>query len=817
MKNFDVQGMSCAACSARVQKAVEKLDGVKFCSVNLLTGTMQVDGEIKENQVISAVEQAGYKATLKGRVIKEKDNSKKNDTLKRLIYSVSLLVILMYLSMGHMIGLPLPNTLKNDPAFQGVLQMLISGFILVIYKKFFIIGVKGVLNKAPNMDTLVSLGSAVSYGYSIYILYQLIVAQQIGDMQPAHNMLHGLYFESAAMILALITVGKLLEERSKGKTTDAIDSLISLAPKTATVLRDGKETVINANELVVGDIFVVKPGESIAADGVVTEGESAVNEASLTGESVPVDKKAGDFVSAATINLSGYLRCRAEKVGEDTALFKIVKMVSDSAASKAPISKIADKVSGIFVPLVILISVLTLAGWLLSGEALGFAVARAVSVLVISCPCALGLATPVAIMVAGGVGAKNGILFKSAEALENSGKTDIIVLDKTGTITEGIPEVTDIIPFNSFTEQKLLEYAYSIEALSEHPLAAAVKAKAIEKNIKQMSISDFKALSGSGVEGVIDSKRVLGGNLNLISKTASVDKTITDMIDLLSEQGKTPLLFAVDNEFAGIIAVADTVRKDTTDAISELYKMKLRVVMLTGDNEKTANAVAEKVGIKEVVAGVLPEGKAEVVRKLKLDSRVAFVGDGINDAVALTVADTGIAIGAGTDIAIDSAEVVLMYSRISDVAAAVKLSRATIKNIKENLFWAFFYNILGIPLAAGLFISVFGWELSPMFSAAAMSLSSLFVVTNALRLNLIKFKNNSRKETDNMDKVLTCKVQGMMCEHCAARVKEALERFDEIGEAKVDLETGIVEARLDFPMDIFLMTKTIESLGYKVI
>ncbi len=806
MKQFDIKGMSCAACSARVQKAVERVDGVSFCAVNLLTNSMQIDGAVSERSVIAAVEAAGYKATLKGRAKPEKEKIDKM-LIARLISSAILLAVLMYVSMGHIILLPLPEFIAENPFLNGFIQMLLSAAVMVINRKFFINGVKGLLKGTPNMDTLVSLGSIASFGYSLYVLNEM---RYMGYPLSA---LPELYFESAVMILVIITVGKLLEERSKGKTTDAVNSLMELAPETATVLRNGKEVTVDINELSVGDIFTLRPGEHIPADGTIVEGESAVNEAALTGESIPVDKGVGDTVSTAAINLSGYLKVRAERVGEETSLYKIIKAVTDSAASKAPIAKIADRVSGVFVPVVIGIALITAFGWLIAGETVGFAVARGVSVLVISCPCALGLATPVAIMVASGVGAKNGILYKTAEALENAGKSDIIVLDKTGTVTEGVPRVSDIIPSSGTSQTELLTAAVAIEAKSEHPLAKAIIAEAIMKGVAIKPVEGFKAVFGNGVEGILDGKTIYGGSLKYIGERTELESTVLSAAEALSEKGKTPLAFVLDSRLLGIIAVADTVRVDSVAAVEEMRKQKLRVVMLTGDNEKTARAIAASVGITEVIAGVLPEGKVEAIERLKTEGKVAFVGDGINDAPALTAADTGIAIGAGTDIAIDSADVVLMYSRLSDATAAIRLSRKTFKNIKENLFWAFFYNIIGIPLAAGLF----GLQLSPMFGAAAMSISSLFVVSNALRLNFIKLKNKTQKETGKMDKVLSCNVEGMMCEHCAARVKDALEKLEEIGEATVHLDTGIVEARLDYPMDIYFMTKTIESLGYKVV
>lgn len=802
---FDVKGMSCAACSARVENAVSKLQGVSSCSVNLLTNSMEVNGNITAEQIISAVSSAGYSASLKGKSSPAKQNN--SHFAFRLISSIVLLVPLMYLSMGHMIGLSLPSFLAENHMLQGILQLIISFVVMVINGKFFVNGVKGVLNKAPNMDTLVSLGSLSAFGYSIYALFVL------------HDF-HGLYFESAAMILTLITVGKALEERSKGKTTDAIRGLMDLAPKTATILKDGVETVIDIAKLSVGDIFVVRPGESIPADAVIIEGESSVNESALTGESIPVDKDVGDSVSAATINTSGFLKCKAVSVGEDTALSKIIKMVSDASASKAPIAKLADKVSGIFVPIVISIALITLVLWLIFDAELGFAVSRAISVLVISCPCALGLATPVAIMVANGVGAKNGILFKTAETLENAGKSDIIVLDKTGTVTEGRPKVTDIIPIGNTSSEELLGYAYSVEKMSEHPLAQAVCEKAEENGIKAFETSDFKAVFGQGVEALVFGKPLFGGNISFTSSKVKLYDNVLVICDKLSDDGKTPLVFANESEVLGVIAVADTVREDSAGAISHLKNMGLRVVMLTGDNEKTAKAVADYVGISEVIAGVLPEGKDKVVYELKKSGKVAFVGDGINDAPALTSADTGIAIGAGTDVAIDAADVVLMHSRLSDVVSMLKISKATLRNIKENLFWAFFYNMIGIPLAAGLFIPILGWELNPMFGAAAMSLSSFCVVMNALRLRFFKSVKISREEKNNMRKIIktfTFNVSGMMCEHCAARVKEAVLKLEEVDSCEVDLANGTVTINLWVPMEEAIAAKTIESIGYKIV
>ncbi len=820
MKQFDVTGMSCAACSARVENAVSSLSGVDSCSVNLLTNSMTVEGSALDEEIIAAVERAGYTAEPRLKVA-EKPKKKTDHTLfKRLISSAILLVILMYFSMGHMVGIPLPHFLHKSPFTVGIIEMFLSLSVILINNKFYVSGVKGALHGAPNMDTLVSMGSFAAFGYSLYELVLIGLAEKSGNHSLAMGYLHGLYFESAAMILALITVGKALEDRSKGKTTDAINSLLDLAPKTANVIRDGVEMTISIDELSVGDIFTVRPGESIPADGRVLEGSSAVNESALTGESIPIYKSVGDLVSAATVNSSGFLKCEAVKVGEDTALSRIIKMVSDSAASKAPIAKIADKVSGVFVPIVILIAIITTVGWIVADKTFGFAIARGISVLVISCPCALGLATPVAIMVGSGVGAKKGVLFKTAETLENAGKSAIIVLDKTGTVTEGEPKVTDIIPFYGVSREKLLSLAYSLEALSEHPLAKAVVKKAQEENAEKLIVSDFTAISGSGVSATLHGELLLGASLKyILSETKLSDDTVKSA-DRLSDEGKTPLVFTLGAKPLGIIAVADTVREDSKEAIEDLKHEGFRVVMLTGDNLKTARAIAESVGIDEVVAGVLPDGKAEVVARLKKEGKVTFVGDGINDAPALVTADTGIAIGAGTDVAIDAADAVLMHSRLSDVVKAIRLSRGVMRNIKQNLFWAFFYNAVGIPLAAGLFIPVLGWELNPMFGAAAMSLSSVTVVLNALRLNFLKLDNTAKKEQNDMREIIktfTIKVSGMMCDHCAARVKEAVLKLEEVDSCEVNLESGEVTVNLWVPMEEVLATKTIESLGYKVL
>lgn len=834
MKNYDVIGMSCAACSARVENAVSALSGVDSCTVNLLTNSMAVEGNLSDEEIISAVRKAGYDAKIKETAKKAAEPEiKRSPLLIRLISSAILLIFLMYISMGHMVGLPLPSVIT--PFTAGLLQMALSLAVILINNKFYINGAKGLFHGAPNMDTLVALGSFAAFSYSVYELVLTGMSEKAGDMAAAHSHLHSLYFESAAMILALITVGKALEERSKGKTTNAINSLLDLAPKTARVIREGKEHELPIEELVVGDIFTVRPGESIPLDGVILSGSSAVNESALTGESIPIDKEIGDSVFAATVNTSGFLKCKATGVGEDTALSRIIKTVTDAAASKAPIAKMADKVSGVFVPIVILIAIITAVIWLLSGATLGFSVARGISVLVISCPCALGLATPVAIMVGSGVGAKRGILFKTAEALETAGKTNIIVLDKTGTVTEGEPEVTDIVPLNNTDEAELIKIAYSLEAMSEHPLGRAVCRYALQNGIEKRAIADFKALSGSGVSGELSGERVLGSNYKYISSLISLDLEVQKAYNKLANEGKTPLFFAKGERLLGIIAVADKVRSDSKSAINSFKKLGLRVVMLTGDNEKTARSIADKVGIAEVVSNVLPEGKANEVKRLKESGRVAFVGDGINDAPALTEADTGIAIGAGTDIAIDAADIVLMHSRLTDAVRAIKLSRNVLTNIKQNLFWAFFYNSVGIPLAAGVFITLLGWELNPMFGATAMSLSSFCVVTNALRLNFVKLDDYKTegmplekasdteitvKENDNMRKIIdsyTIHVSGMMCEHCAARVKEAIMKLEEVDNCNVNLEKGEVEINLWVPMPIFIATKTIEELGYKIV
>ena len=805
MEQYQVTGMSCAACSARVEKAVSHVPGVTSCSVSLLTNSMGVEGSASPQDIIKAVEEAGYGVSLKGADSQQSSASQAAEALadhetpilkKRLIASVGFLLVLMYFSMGHMMwGWPVPQWFEHNHVAMGLLQLLLAGIIMVINQKFFISGFKSLWHRSPNMDTLVALGSMASFVWSVYVLFAMTGAQVSGDMAAVENYMMDFYFESAAMILTLITVGKMLEARSKGKTTDALKSLMKLAPKTAVVIRSGQETTIPVEQVHKGDIFVVRPGENIPVDGVVLEGTSAVNESALTGESIPVDKAAGDMVSAATVNQSGFIRCEASRVGEDTTLSQIIKMVSDAAATKAPIAKIADRVSGIFVPAVITIAVITTIVWLLTGQTFGYALARGISVLVISCPCALGLATPVAIMVGNGMGAKNGILFKTAVSLEETGKVQIVALDKTGTITSGQPEVTDILPAEGFSEEQLLTLAFSLEQKSEHPLAKAVLKKAEERKLHAYEISDFQALPGNGLSGIMNSQTLMGGSMKFISSRVSVPDSLKQQAEHLAEQGKTPLLFASDNKLAGIIAVADVIKEDSPQAVKELQNMGIQVVMLTGDNEKTARAIGKQAGVDEVIAGVLPDGKESVIRSLKEQGKVAMVGDGINDAPALTRADIGIAIGAGTDIAIDAADIVLMKSRLSDVPAAIRLSRATLRNIHENLFWAFFYNVIGIPLAAGVWIPIFGWTLNPMFGAAAMSLSSFCVVTNALRLNLFKVhdasrdkkikqavsilpekdynESNKEKETTSMVKI-TVNVEGMMCPHCEAHVNEAI-------------------------------------------
>lgn len=832
MKQYNVTGMSCASCVARVEKAVNKVDGVTSCSVNLLTNSMSVDGDVKSSDVISAVEKAGYGASLKGNSSKENKSNdeplKDTETpklKKRLFSSLVFLILLMYISMGHMMwGFPLPSILANNHIAMGLIQLLLTGIIMVINQKFFISGFKALIHRSPNMDTLVALGAGASFIYSVYALFAMTNAQVNNDMSLVMKYMDEFYFESAGMILTLITLGKMLESYSKGKTTNAIKGLMNLAPKKATILVDNTEKVVPIEEVKIGDIFVVKPGENIPVDGVVIEGESAVNESALTGESIPVDKTVGDNVSGATVNQSGFIKCKATKVGEDTTLSQIIKMVSDASATKAPIAKVADKVSGVFVPIVISIAVVTIIVWLLCGATFGNALVRGISVLVISCPCALGLATPVAIMVGNGVGAKNGILFKNATSLETTGKVSYVLLDKTGTITNGTPVVTDIIPSENYTENDLLIYASSLESKSEHPLAKAVVQKAIDSNIKNLDTTDFKSLTGNGVSAKINGKTIVGGSVKHISSISNIDENIIKQADDLATKGKTPLLFVIDNQLLGIIAVADVVKSDSPKAIKELQNMGIKVVMVTGDNEKTAQAIAKESGVDEVIAGVLPDGKEKVVTQYKEKGMVAMVGDGINDAPALTRADIGIAIGAGTDVAIDSADIVLMKSKLTDVSGAIRLSRGTLRNIHENLFWAFIYNVIGIPLAAGVWIPIFGWTLSPMFGAAAMSLSSFCVVTNALRLNFLNIRSSKRdrkiknitnkKEKNTM--TTTLKINGMMCPHCEATVKTALESIDGVTSAEVSHESGTAVVTLSKEVNEDVLKKAVVDKGYTV-
>lgn len=841
MKQYEVTGMSCAACSARVEKAVSKVPGVTSCSVSLLTNSMGVEGTASDQEIVNAVVAAGYGAAPKGAkkeqtVAEEEEALKDHETpklRKRLIASVIFLVVLMYFSMGHMMwGWPVPAAMKDNHVAMGMLQMLLTIIIMVINQKFFVSGFTSLLHGAPNMDTLVALGAGASFGYSTYALFAMTGAQVRGDMDAVMGYMHEFYFESAAMILTLITVGKMLESNAKGRTTDALKSLMRLAPKTATVVRDGQEVTVSIAEVRQGDIFVVRPGENIPVDGIVIEGSSAVNEAALTGESIPVDKQKGSSVSAATTNQSGFLRCEATRVGEDTTLSQIIRMVSDAAATKAPIAKIADKVSGVFVPTVIIIAGITIIVWLIAGKDVGFALARGISVLVISCPCALGLATPVAIMVGNGMGAKNGILFKNAVALENAGKTQIVALDKTGTITTGKPRVTDILPAKEYTERELMQLAADLESSSEHPLAKAVMEHAKTIGISNTAVHDFQALPGNGLSAVRGEDLLLGGSVSYMQQKVSVDAamTMTEQAKKLAEEGKTPLLFAKNHTCAGLVAVADTIKEDSPQAVAKLREMGIRVIMLTGDNERTAKAIGAQAGVDEVIAGVMPEGKEAEIRKLREHGRVAMVGDGINDAPALTRADTGIAIGAGTDVAIDAASVVLVKSRLRDVPAAIRLSRATLRNIHENLFWAFFYNVIGIPLAAGVWYPVFGWKLNPMFGAAAMSLSSFCVVTNALRLNLFSVHGKANKkavpaakptemkisESEETKMTKTMHIEGMMCGHCEATVKKALEALPEVTSAEVSHEAGtaVVTSSTEVADDV--LKKTVEEKDYKV-
>ena len=860
MEQYNVTGMSCAACSARVEKAVSKVPGVTGCSVSLLTNSMGVEGTASEQDIIRAVEASGYGASKKGGA-KETSGSGASDyeemlrdkttplLKKRLIASLVLLIPLMYVSMGHMMwNWPLPSFFDGNHVAMGLVQLLLTVAIMVINQRFFISGFKSLWHRAPNMDTLVALGATASFGYSVYALFAMTGAQVRGDMDAVMGYMHEFYFESAAMILTLITVGKMLEALSKGRTTDALKGLMKLAPKTATLLRDGQETEVSIDQVKIGDCFVVRPGENIPVDGVVTEGSSAVNESALTGESIPVDKAAGDTVSAATLNQSGFLTCEATRVGEDTTLSQIIQMVSDAAATKAPIAKVADRVSGIFVPAVITIAILTIIGWLLAGQSVGFALARGISVLVISCPCALGLATPVAIMVGNGMGAKHGIMFKTAVSLENAGKTEIVALDKTGTITSGEPKVTDLYPIAPVTEEALLLAAGALEQKSEHPLARAVLELAKERGIDCGDLTEFTAVPGNGLTGRRGTSFLAGGNAAFIGGQATIPEAAKAMAEQYAKQGKTPLFFSENGSLLGIIAVADVIKEDSPRAVRELQNMGIRVVMLTGDNERTAQAIGAEAGVDEVIAGVLPDGKEAVIRTLKEQGRTAMVGDGINDAPALTRADVGIAIGAGTDIAIDAADVVLMKSRLSDVPAAIRLSRATLRNIHENLFWAFIYNIIGIPLAAGIWYPIFGWKLNPMFGAAAMSLSSFCVVTNALRLNLFgmydagkdkkrRKKGNTagngsrsantgsatavqpeenQKEKENKDMEKTMEIKGMMCGHCEARVKKALEALPEVTEAIVSHEAGTAVVKLSAAVSDDVLKKAVEDQDYEV-
>ncbi len=855
MKQYTVTGMSCAACSTRVEKAVSKVPGVTSCSVSLLTNSMGVEGSATDQEIIKAVADAGYGASAKD--AEGEKNGGANSAAaseealadhetpilkKRLLYSVGFLLVLMYFSMGHMMwNWPLPAFMDGNHVMMGLVQLYLTVIIMVINQKFFINGFKSLFHGAPNMDTLVALGSFASFGYSSYALFAMTYAEHQGDAEAVMGYMHEFYFESAAMILTLITVGKMLEARSKGKTTDALKSLMKLSPKTVVVEKEGKETEVPVEQVRIGDVFVVRPGENIPVDGVVLEGNSAVNEAALTGESIPVDKQAGDRVSAATINQSGFIRCEATRVGEDTTLSQIIRMVSDAAATKAPIAKVADKVSGIFVPAVISIAVLTVIVWLIAGESVGFALARGISVLVISCPCALGLATPVAIMVGNGMGAKNGILFKTAVSLEETGKVEIVALDKTGTITSGEPKVTDVLAADGTSEEELLKLAYSLESRSEHPLAKAIVAYGAEKQAEQIPVSEFKALPGNGLEGKVGDADVKGGSLKFAQSQTEISEKIQSQAEKLAEEGKTPLMFLKNGILAGMIAVADVIREDSPQAVKELQNMGIEVVMLTGDNERTAKAIGRQAGVDRVIAGVLPDGKEEVIRRLKEQGKVAMVGDGINDAPALTRADMGIAIGAGADVAIDAADVVLVKSRLSDVLAAIRLSRGTLRNIHENLLWAFLNNVIGIPLAAGIWIPIFGWKLNPMFGAAAMSLSSFCVVTNALRLNLLNIKDsrkdkkirrkaaapagavvaaaeiNTETKKENKTMTKTMKIEGMMCGHCEAAVKKALEALDGVASAEVSHEKGTAVVTLEKDVDNAVLTKAVEDKDYKVV
>ena len=823
MEQYSVTGMSCAACSARVEKAVSGVQGVTSCSVSLLTHSMGVEGSASPDAIVAAVQNAGYDAALKNKgkeegagTLSEEEALKDRETpvlKKRLAVSLGFLLILMYFSMGHMMwGWPLPSFFEDNHVAQGLVQLLLTAIVMVINQKFFVSGFKSLLHRAPNMDALVALGATAAFGYSTFALFAMTDAQVRGDAPAVMAYMHELYFESAAMILALITLGKMLEARSKGKTTDALKGLMNLAPKTATLLREGQEVIVPASQVKKGDCFVVRPGENIPVDGVVLEGNSAVDESPLTGESIPVDKAAGDRISAGTLNQSGFIRCEAVRVGEDTTLSQIIQMVSDAAATKAPIAKVADKVSGIFVPVVILIALITTAAWLLAGQGAGFSLARGISVLVISCPCALGLATPVAIMVGNGLGARNGILFKTAMSLEETGKTQIVALDKTGTITQGEPKVTDLIPCEGVESKELLRLAYSLEKKSEHPLARAIHQKAEQEGMEGEEVRDFKALPGNGLTASLGDAALYGGSYQFISGLVPVSAEMTTRSEQLSEEGKTPLFFARGGSLLGMIAVADVIKEDSPRAVRELRNMGIRVVMLTGDNQRTARAIGAQAGVDEVIAGVLPEGKESVIRELKQKGKVIMVGDGINDAPALTSADIGIAIGAGTDVAIDAADVVLMKSRLSDVPAAVRLSRAALRNIHQNLFWAFIYNIVGIPLAAG----VRGWQLNPMFAAAAMSLSSFSVVTNALRLNFFRLHKSNQIEKENKTMEKTLKIEGMMCGHCEAHVKKALEALEGVSQASVSHEAKTAVVTLEGDVSEETLRQAVVDQGYKV-
>lgn len=838
MEQYKVSGMSCAACQTRVEKAVSAVKGVTSCSVSLLTNSMGVEGTARPEEIIAAVSEAGYGAELKNRNqekqtvrFDEEDALKDRETpilKKRLIVSLGFLVVLMYVSMGHMMwGFPLPSFFHDNHVAMGLLQLLLTVAIMVMNQKFFISGFKSLWHRAPNMDALVALGATAAFGYSTFALFAMTDAQVKGDADLVMSYMHEFYFESAAMILTLITVGKMLEARSKGKTTDALKGLMRLAPKTASIIRDGMEMTVPVTQVVKGDVFVVRPGENIPVDGIVMEGNSAVDESMLTGESIPADKMVGSTVSAGTLNQAGFIRCEATRVGEDTTLSQIIKMVSDAAATKAPIAKIADKVSGVFVPFVIVIAVITIIGWLIAGQTVGFALARGISVLVISCPCALGLATPVAIMVGSGMGAKNGILFKTAVSLEKTGKAGIVALDKTGTITRGEPAVTDFIPVNGIDEKELLSIAYALESKSEHPLARAIKKKAQEEELTVSDVEQFKALPGNGLTGTLGSDVLFGGNYQFVHEHAAISEELRQRAEILAGEGKTPLFFARQGVLLGVITVADTMKEDSPSAIKEMQNMGIRVVMLTGDHERTAKAIGKKAGVDEVIAGVLPGDKESVIQSLKKQGTVIMVGDGINDAPALTSADIGIAIGAGADVAIDAADVVLMKSRLTDVPAAIRLSRATLRNVHENLFWAFIYNTIGIPLAAGLFIHLFGWKLNPMFGAAAMSLSSFCVITNALRLNFIqmydakrdgkiKRKNKNRNEKETMKMEKTIKIEGMMCGHCEMHVKKALEALDGVDSVKVSHKAGTAVVTLHENVSEDVLKQAVTQQGYEV-